>query len=164
MRVIGCFAAALLFALPALAATAEVNFVEPDKYADAGGKGGMRDLPTREAVFREIRAHLLDLAQRNLPASQTLKIDIVDLDIAGRRDVLGAGVDDVRVYDDISAPRITLRFVLEDAGKTVASGEEKLTNPTYLNSLARASTSDPIRYERPMLTKWFVSRFVRTAG
>lgn len=165
MRVILCLAAAalVLAAMPAAAATAEVNFVDPDSYADAGGKGGMRDLPTREVVLREIRAHLLGLAERNLAANQTLKIDIIDIDIAGRRDVLRSGIDDVRIYDDLSPPRIKLRFALEENGRVVLNGEERLSDPTYLNTLARASTGDPLRYERPMLTKWFVARFVRRA-
>ena len=154
--------AALVFgAGAALAGTAEVNFLEPDGYSDAGGRGGMRDLPTREAVLREIRAHLLDLAQRNLAPNQSLKIDVIDIDIAGRREVLGAGVQDVRVYDDISPPRITLRFALSEDGRVVASGEERLSDPSYLNTLARVPQGDPLRYERPMLTKWFVAQFVR---
>jgi hypothetical protein len=163
MRVIGCLAAAalVLAVMPAAAATAEVNFVEPERFSDAGGKGSMRDLPTREVVLKEIRAHLLDLAQRNLAANQTLKIDITDIDIAGRRDVLRSGAQDVRVYDDISPPRIKLRYVLEEDGRAASNGEETLSDPTYLNTLARASTGDPIRYERPMLTKWFVATFVR---
>jgi hypothetical protein len=164
MRLIAAVAAVAVLVLgaeAALAGTAEVNFVAPDGYSDPGGRGGMRDLPTREAVLREIKAHLLDLAQRNLAPDQSLKIDILDIDIAGRRDVLGAGVQDVRIYDDISPPRIKLRFALSENGKDVASGEETLSDPTYLNTLGRVPQGDPLRYERPMLTKWFVARFVR---
>jgi hypothetical protein len=163
MRVIAtaaAVAALVLGAGTALAGTAEVNFVDQDRYSDAGGRGGMRDLPTREVVLREIRAHLLDLAQRTLAPYQTLVVDIIDIDIAGRREVLGAGGEDVRVYDDISPPRIKLRFVLSENGKEVASGEERLSDPTYLNTLARVPQGDPLRYERPMLTKWFLARFV----
>jgi len=50
---------------------------------------------------------------------------------------------------------------LSEDGRAVASGEERLSNPTYLNTIARPSSGDPLRYERPMLTKWFVARFVR---
>lgn len=96
-----------------------------------------------------------------MAANQTLKIDILDIDIAGRRDVLGGGTQDVRVYDDISPPKIKLRYALEEDGRAVSNGEEQLSDPTYLNTLSKASTGDPIRYERPMLTKWFVARFVR---
>ena len=46
-----CSGGVVLAAMPAAAATAEVNFVEPERYPDAGGKGGMRDLPTREVVL-----------------------------------------------------------------------------------------------------------------
>jgi hypothetical protein len=164
MRVIAtatAIAALVLGTGAALAGTAEVNFINADRYSDAGGRGGMRDLPTREVVLREIKAHLLDLAQRNLAPEQTLVIDIVDIDIAGRRDVLGAGSEDVRVYDDISPPRIKLRYALSESGKETIRNEETLSDPTYLRTLARVPQGDPLRYERPMLTKWFVARFVR---
>jgi Protein of unknown function (DUF3016) len=163
MRMIATVAAvaALVFgAEVAWAGTAEVNFVAPDGYSDPGSKG-MRDLPTRETVLREIKTQLLDLAQRNLAPDQSLKIDILDIDIAGRRDVLRAGAQDVRIYDDLSPPRIKLRFALSANGKDVASGEETLSDPTYLSMSARVPQGDPLRYERPMLTKWFVARFVR---
>jgi hypothetical protein len=163
MRVIAVAAAvvALVFAASASAGTAEVNFLDPDKYSDPGGKGGLRDLPTREVVLREIRAHLIELAERNLGPNQAVKIDVLDIDIAGRREILRAGAEDVRVYDDISPPRITLRFALSENGQVVTSGEERVSNPTYLSGLARQTSGDPLRYERPMLTKWFLARFVQ---
>lgn len=155
-------AALVLGASAALAGTAEVNFLNPDGYSDPGAKGGMREQPTREAVLREIRAHLSDLAQRNLGPNQTLKIDVVDIDIAGRRDTLRSGADDVRIYDDISPPRIKLRYALEENGRAVTSGEETISDPTYLNGVGRtSSSSDAIRYERAMLTKWFLARLVQ---
>jgi hypothetical protein len=155
--------AALMFSvsLPAWAGTAEVNFIEPDKYTDAGGKGGPRDIPRREVVLNEIRAHLEALAQRNLPDTQTVQIDILDIDIAGRREVLGAQLDDVRIYDEISPPRIRLRYTLREGGNTLLDGEERLSNPTYLSGLARTPSSDPIHHERAMLTKWFMARIVK---
>jgi hypothetical protein len=68
----------------------------------------------------------------------------------------------VRVYDDISPPRIKLRYALEDNGRAAASGEETVSDPTYLSGVGRSSaSSDPIRYERAMLTKWFLARFVQ---
>jgi hypothetical protein len=146
---------------PAWAGTAEVNFVEPDKFTDAGGKGAPRDVPRREVVLKEIHAHLLALAQRNLPDGQIVQIDILDIDIAGRREVLGVRVDDVRIYDDISPPRIKLRYALREGGQTLLSGEERVSNLTYLRGVARPPSGDPIHYERAMLTKWFMARFVK---
>lgn len=155
---VGLSLAAFLSA--AMAATVDVAFVEPERYADGGGKGAFRDLPTKGAVEREIRNHLVNLAERKLAPNQVLKIEVLDIDLAGRRDVLEAGGDDIRVYDQLNSPRIKLRYVLEENGGAVLNGEETLTDPLYLNSLARASTGDPLRYERPMLTKWFLARIV----
>lgn len=159
--VVAAVAALVLGSAAARAGSAEVNFIEPEGYSDAGGRGALRDLPTREVVLKEIKNHLVELATRNLPETQSIKIDILDIDIAGRREVLRAGADDVRVYDDLSPPRIKLRYALSENGAVVTNGEERLSDPTYLNSLARPVQGDPLRYERPMLTKWFLSRFVR---
>jgi hypothetical protein len=156
------FAAASVAALltsPAYAAV-DVAFVAPDGYSDGGSKSDLLDLPTRATVEREIRAHLVGLGERNLGPNQSLKIEILDIDLAGRRDVLGAGARDIRVHDQATPPRIKLRFSLEENGKTIASGEDTLMDPLYLNSIARPSNSDPLRYERPMLTKWFLARIV----
>ena len=154
---------ALIAALSATAASAAVDvaFVAPEHYTDGGGKGGFGDLPVKAVVEREIRAHLTGLGERNLAPGQTLKIEVLDIDLAGRRDILGSSNGDVRVYDQLNSPRIRLRFTLEEGGQIVSSGEDLLTDPLYLNSLSRTSTGDPLRYERPMLTKWFLGRFGR---
>jgi hypothetical protein len=151
---------ATLLSSAAIAAIVDITFVAPEHYTDGGGKGGLRDVPTKEAVEREIRAHFVNLAGHNLAPNQTLKIEILDIDLAGRRDVLGAGVNDIRVYDELNSPRIKLRYALEEDGHAVLNGEEALADPLYLNSLAPSSTGDPLRYERPMLTKWFLARIV----
>jgi len=152
-------AASIAVAVPATAAV-DVAFVAPEHYTDGGGKGGFRDVPTKEAVEREIRNHLSALGQQNLAPDQVLKVEVLDIDLAGRRDVLGAGTNDVRVYDELNSPRIKLRYVLEDKGQVILSGDDVLTDPLYLRSLAPGSTGDPLRYERPMLTKWFSMRIV----
>jgi hypothetical protein len=163
MRICFGVLAVALFAAstPAWAGTAEVNYVEPDKFTDAGGKGGLRDIPRREVVLKEIKAHLMALAERNLPEAQVVQIDILDIDIAGRREVLGVRVHDVRIYDDISPPRIKLRYALREGGQTLLDGEERVSNLTYLSGVARTPSGDPIHYERAMLTKWFMARLVK---
>ena len=165
MRLLGSICVALCALIvaavcsPAWAAV-DVSFVAPEHYTDGGGKGGFRDGPTKEVVEREIRSHLVDLGARSLRPEQTLKIEILDIDLSGRRDVLGgARAEDIRVYDQLSFPRIKLRFSLEEGGHVVASGEDVLSDPLYLDTLSRAPSGDPLRYERPMLTKWFLARF-----
>ena len=142
------------------AAAVDVAFVAPEKYTDGGGKGGFRDVPTKTAVEREVRDHLVKLGESNLTPNQVLKIEILDIDLAGRRDILGAHADDVRIYDELNSPRIKLRYTLEEDGRAILTGEDVLSDPLYLRSLARASSGDPLRYERPMLTKWFLARIV----
>ena len=143
----------------AFAGKVEVVFVAPDSYADAGGKGGLRDVPTKATVLREIEHHLVALGAR-LPAAQELKVEILNLDIAGRREVLGgSGGEDVRIFDRVAWPSIKLRYALVENGRTLTSGEERLTNPGYLDGIARTPSGDPIFFERAMLNRWFNARF-----
>lgn len=153
-------AAFSLISTAVAAATVEVEFVEAERYTDGGGRGGVSDVPAKEVVLREIRSHLEGLGARNLAANQVLKVAILDIDLAGRRAILGVGTNDVRVYEELTPPRITLRFSLEEDGRTVANGEDRLSDPLYLRSLQKPSVGDPLRYERPMLTKWFLARIV----
>lgn len=152
-------AGAIALTPAAFAGKVEVVFVAPERFTDAGGKGGTRDVPTKAAVLREIQSFLVSRGAR-LPATQELKVEILDLDIAGRRDVLGGGAgEDVRVFDQMAFPRINLRYALIENGQALASGEDRLTNPSYLDGLSRAPSGDPIRYERALLNRWFNARF-----
>jgi len=153
-------AAFSLWSTAVLAANVDVEFVDPDSFTDGGGRGGVRDVPAKEVVLREIRGHLEGLGARNLAANQVLKIAVLDIDLAGRRAILGSGTDDVRIYEELTPPRIRLRFTLEEDGRTAVSGEDKLSDPLYLKSPSRAAGSDPLRFERAMLTKWFMARIV----
>lgn len=154
-------AAFSLLSAAASAATVEVEFVEPERFTDGGGRGGFGDVPAKDVVLREIRSHLEGLGARNLAANQVVKIAVLDIDLAGRRAILGSGTNDVRVYEDLTMPRITLRFALEKDGRAVLSGEDTLSDPLYLRSLQRPAAGDPLRYERPMLTKWFLARIAK---
>jgi len=146
----------------ASAGKVEVVFVAPEGYTDIGGRSGSGDVPTKEVVLREIHDHLVGLGERNLSPAQELTIEILDIDIAGRRDVLGrGGGEDARVYQRTTWPRIELRYSLMQDGRLVTSGQDRLTDLTYLDGRIRISAGDPIRYERPMLSKWFNARFVR---
>ena len=89
-----------------LAADVKVNWINPDKYRDihAGEESRKR---FKENTFSALEAHLLKLAEA-LPESQTLKIDVTDVDLAGS--VHHGGSRQIRLIKDIYFPRITLSF------------------------------------------------------
>src|SRR5262249_16494318 len=79
---------ALCLALPAHAGV-EVSFIHPERYTDAGFGSS-----ETQANCDEIARHLERLGQRYLGTGQDLKIDVLDVDLAGRPHI---GVGDFRV-------------------------------------------------------------------
>jgi hypothetical protein len=155
MRV--CFLALALSALPAAAdAAVEVAFVSPEAYADAGSYPGDRVAP---ATLRELARHLERLGAARLPEGRSLKIEVLDLDLAGHFEPWRATAYNVRILRETTWPRIALRYVLTEDGRELARGEEKLSDLNYLDRPGRRLSGDPLRYEKAMLDDWFRARF-----
>ncbi|WP_367401382.1 DUF3016 domain-containing protein [Solimonas sp. SE-A11] len=75
--------AAALLALPwATGAAVEVQYLQPDKYTDAGQRPPGR--APSEPLKRELTAELQRLGQQYLEPGRDLSIDVLDLDLAGR--------------------------------------------------------------------------------
>lgn len=150
-------AAVLVTALtgPARAAgTVEVGFLPSDRYADAGLDP--TDAQNNQAA---ISAYLRQLGTRWLPDGQTLKIDVLELDMAGYRRDTSRG--NRRIERDLAdSPRMVVHYVLSDGATVLASGEDRLTDMAYLYHWADANPSDNFRAEKRMLDKWFKDRFV----
>jgi hypothetical protein len=151
--------AGLAIALSAPAAAAvNVSFVEPERYSDAGFRRS-HDPAERERVFGDIRQHLERLGERYLKPSQTLKIEVLDIDLAGRFEPWRPFAYDVRFKRSITWPRMTLRYALEEGGRVAASAEESIADLDYLAHADLRTSSDPLRYEKAMLDDWFRARF-----
>jgi hypothetical protein len=145
---------ALLTIAPARAEV-QVTFTVPEKYVDAGlqrdGAGA------RELTLRTIHDHLVALGSRYLASSRTLKIEILDIDLAGELE-WWHGPYDIRYLRSYTWPKVKLRYTLEDSGQTIDSREELVSDPSYqMNVITRSGESMP--YEREMLARWFRSRF-----
>ena len=157
--VIAVAAFAAVCALPARAAgPVEVSFL-PDwsRYSDAG-----RD-PNDARRNEEVLAHWLqELGTRWLPDGQQLKVDVLDLDLAGQlKPSHRAGITQVRIArGGADLPRITLRYALTEGGRVVASGEEMVNDLDYLHNHTDISQDDPLRNEKRMLEGWFKARIV----
>ena len=148
-------ALAATLAGPARAAgTVEVGFLPYDRYADAG-------LDPTDARNNEtaLSAYLQQLGTRWLPDGQTLKIDVLELDLAGYRRDTSRG--NRRISRDLAdSPRMIVHYVLSEGSTVLASGEERLTDMGYLYHWTDANPSENLRAEKRMLDKWFKARFV----
>lgn len=147
-------AALVALAQPARAAgTAEVRFVEPEKFTDAG-----RTAYDRDRALATLSAHLQQLAKR-LPEGQRLRVEFTDVDLAGHARMRGA--TELRVLrGGADWPKLALRWTLEQGGSTLKSGEEKLADLGYLfASRAVTAGEGELPYEKRLLSDWFARQF-----
>jgi len=142
-------AALALWAAPARAAV-EVTFVAPAHFTDAA----IRDTP----MYGAIKTHLQRLGARYLGRGDTLRITVLDLDLAGQ-DMSSRGPSGLRVMNEATPPKIRLRYRLERNHRIVASGEDSLSDQFYLSRPGVGLSSDELRYEKSMLDDWFREKF-----
>lgn len=149
-------AAAAVLSSPAQAAGAvQVNFVQPERFSD------VRDAHMQSERYLELlKLNITDAALPYLADGQTLKVDVLDVDLAGeiRR---GARPQDVRVLKGgADWPRIQMRWALEAGGQTLKSGEATVQDMAYLQRIIGTPHSqEALRYERRMLDDWFKTQF-----
>lgn len=143
-------AAAIIFAAATASAAAEANvtYVKTAEMTDVPRH--YKDLETMEYTFTEFLKQLSE----KLPAGQVLKVEFLDIDLAG--DVFPrVPVRDIRVTKgQADWPRIHLRYSIEQDGKIISSGEKKLADPNYQMSFNRYN-QELYAYEKQMLDNWF---------
>jgi hypothetical protein len=136
----------------AAAGSAEVRFVEPQKFTDAGFGAVETGRTTGE-----LAEHLKRLAAR-LPEGQTLKIDVLDIDLAGS--VEHRAARDIRVLRGRADwPRIELRYELVADGRTLKGGSEHLADMNYLWNAGAPGMQGNLSHEERMLSRWFDDTF-----
>ena len=150
--------AALTFATLLVAvAHAEVlvTFDKPERYSDIG-----RRAPER---LKDLEAHFGKLGERYLAPGQNLRIEVLDVDLAGEpRYGAPSEPNDTRILKGKADwPSIRLRYVLENGGREIDRREETISDRTYLERPIRQPES--LAYEKRMLEGWFASRFGREA-
>jgi hypothetical protein len=147
----------LFFGTPLpLAAAVEVTFVEPETYTDAAYRAYQTD---RSPVLKMLREHLESLGLQYLPSEQQLKIDILDIDLAGRFEPWRYQGYDVRYLRDITWPRIKLQYTLLEDGQVISNADVALSDMNYLQHGNRYFHSDRLRYEKRLLDDWFRKEF-----
>lgn len=148
--------AALLSLLACLAgagtarADVAVTYVKPEEFSDV--PFSPRD---REQLLKDLSGHFAKIGQK-LPAGQMLKIDVLDVDLAGRTYPRAYAPNDLRILrGGADWPHMHLRYTLEQDGKVLRSGDAQLSNMMYQERMNRYGTSDPLRYEKQMMDDWF---------
>lgn len=139
---------ACLIASASALAAATVSFVQPENMTDVPRFAS--DLRSMETVFRE---HLDELASK-LPAGQELKVEFLDIDLAG--DVFPrVPVRDIRVMKGRADwPRMHLRYSLEQDGKVLRSGDLEVADQNYLMSSGLYG-NELYGHEKKLLDDWF---------
>lgn len=145
----------LLSATSAFAAEVTVHYVQPDKFADMPFEPW-----EREDVLKQLTEHFTKLGQR-LPSDQTLTIDVIDIDLAGRVIPNTRSGRDLRIMKgEADWPHMRLRYSLQQGGTVVASGDADISDMAYMMHLNRYSDGDPLRFEKQMLDDWFEKTFL----
>ena len=136
-----------------------VKFSQPEQYQDMPFAAWDRD-----ELLKELELHFSKLA-KNLPEGMDLKIEVLDLDLAGRLKPMFRGRDDIRILTGgADWPHMKLRYTLERDGKVVATGEDHLSNMAYLERINRYMSGDPLRYEKQMVDDWFKEKIAGRCG
>ena len=142
-------AAVALLACSAAWAEVSVTYVKPEDYLDVP-----RNQIERERMLKDFSDYFAKL-DKKLPAGQTLKIEVLDIDLAGRLYPRYNG-EDIRILKGgADWPRIHLRYTLEQDGKTLRSGDAELPDMSYQDRVPRHFDNDTLRYEKQMLDDWF---------
>jgi hypothetical protein len=155
LSTIGAALSAVLLATAAHAAgTVNVSFVQPQNFTDVKDR---HLSPDRH--LEALKRHLEQAAAPYVADGQTLKIEVLDVDLAGEVKP-SARANDLRVLKGgADWPRIQLRYALESPGQATRSGEARMQDMAYLMHHAHLSGGDALAYERRMLDDWFKAEF-----
>ena len=151
---------AALCAAGAAQAAVDVSFVQPDRYIDMPFASWERD-----TVMKDLNQYLVKLGSKWLPAGQDLKIEVLDIDLAGSLR-FSRGGQQIRVLNGRADwPMIEVRYTLESGGKALRTGTDRIADMNYFQShLANHSAfNESLYYEKQMLQDWFKAKFAVTA-
>jgi hypothetical protein len=131
-------------------AAVSVTYVQPEKFSDVPFVTW-----EREDTLRVLTEHFTWLGSA-LPPGQDLRIEVTDIDLAGREIPNARAGRDLRILrGQADWPRMDLRYAVEQDGQVLKSGEARLTDMNYLNHTSRYFDGEPLRYEKSMIDEWF---------
>jgi hypothetical protein len=153
-------AAATTTPKPASVPSAEVVYVDPDKFTDVRDSYTSTD-SGRDELLDQMREHILTESKRRLPAGYKLFMSVTDVDLAGDFEPWhGVRWDDIRIVKDIYPPRMVFSFrVTDPSGRVVKEGNRDLRDLAFMMKITMAFHDDPLRHEKQMIDDWFNDEF-----
>ena len=143
-------AGVLALAAGSAGAAVTVTYVTPEKYADVP-----RDASARDSMMNDLTDHFTWLGTA-LPPGQDLRIEVLDIDLAGREEPNARASHDLRVMrGGADWPRMRLRYSLEQNGQVLKRGEAQLSDMDYMAKVSPYPEEEPQRYETAMIDRWF---------
>ena len=156
---LGILSAIALGATPGVAKVTVV-FVDPASFSDVGG---LESDPSRN--LSDIEAYLRSLGDRYLPPQVTLRIEVLDISLAGRSRQFSRATWPVRsMTGEADWPRFELRYTIETSGGTSSAVEETVVDRNYLRRLEWRYQSVALPYEMRALEEWFKVRFAERSA
>ena len=84
-----------------------------------------------------------------------MRIDIHDIDLAGRYEPWHINANSVRFMREITWPSIDLHYTLQQQGQVLKQGDARVDDKFYLQRPGRMAASDSLYSEKAMLNDWF---------
>lgn len=142
---------------PAVAANTVVSYVHPEKFFDASDIAfGM---PPSQRMLDRLTQIFVTLGTKYLAPDQTLKIEVTDVDLAGRFETVQQPGTQVRVLREHDWPRIDLHYALAQNGLTAKQADAQISDMNYLGQQLPGQNGQSLSYEQRMLDRWFAKTF-----
>lgn len=156
---LAAIAAALALGTTSAQATGrvEVEFVQPENFADIGF-GSVE----RRHSLDALRSHFVALGRR-LPDGQVLKIEVLDVDLAGELHPWRRHPELRVLRGRADWPHMTLRWTLSAAGQPMRSAEDRIADMAYLSRSIGPLAGEALAYDRRMIDDWFAQRVLAPA-
>ena len=153
------FATTLLALVAGIAQAADrvqVSFADTETFADFG-----RSTWDRERNQKEFAA-MLQALEAKLPPNQSLRIKVLDVNLAGELEWVRRAADELRVLRNVTWPMIELEYQLTENGQVLKADKVRLSDMSYLqDSFFTVAQSGTWRYEQRMLDRWFAEAVLK---
>jgi hypothetical protein len=103
-KIVPAIVALLFIPVAAVDASIRVTFINPEQYHDEDFRSLKRD-----GIIAEFQKEFERLDRRFIKKGQTLIIDVLDVELAGRYEPWRTGFNDVRILRNITPPSFKLR-------------------------------------------------------
>lgn len=147
--------ALLAVPLGARAGSVGVTYVAPEQFRDRE----FRQAQSRASALAEFDRWFAEMGARYLPAGQSLRVEVLDIDLAGDFEPWRSDWQDVRFLRDTTPPRIHLRWQLEQGGTLLRRGDARLSDMNYLWDPRGRGDSRRFVHDKLLIQDWFRKTF-----